>query len=96
MLTDDEAITVGLRKYRELFPQGVIPPDLEERGVLSAIPEDHATFVQLTFGIRGQRDPFYLFKAAVDRASGDVTVLIASDWKKLLDMEFDESDFLCP
>jgi hypothetical protein len=92
MFSNDEGITIGLRRYRELFREGMIPFDLEDRAVLSATPGDLATIIHVTYSIRGQRDPFYLFKASVDRATGDVTVLIAADWKELLNLELAESN----
>jgi hypothetical protein len=96
MLTSDEAISVGLRKYRELYPEGTIPADLEDKAGLGASPGARMVSVYVTFGIRGQREPFWLFKATVDRTTGETTVDIAADWHELTCMEFDNSQFPNP
>jgi hypothetical protein len=94
MLTSDEAITAGVRKYRELYPKGTIPPDLEDKAVLGATPGQATTSVYMTFSIRGRRAPFYLFEALVDRTTGETVVETAADWHELTSMELDNSESL--
>ena len=91
MMTQDEAIAIGCRKYRELYPKGMIPAELEEQGVLGAIPGQPDMTVHVTFWFKGERDPFFLFRAIINRESGDVTVLDAADWRILKDKEFNDS-----
>lgn len=92
MLTNDEAITVGIRKYRELYPKGMIPPDLEDKAVLGATPGPKTTSVYMTYSIRGQRMPFFLFNAVVDRMTGETLVETAADWHELTSMDLDNSE----
>jgi hypothetical protein len=94
MLTNDVAITVGVRKYRELYPEGAMPADLEEKGVLGATPGQYATSVHVTFSIRGKREPFCLFSAIIDRATGDTTVETAANWQELTQLELDDRQYL--
>lgn len=94
MLTTDEAITLGLEKYRELYPAGVIPKSLEDAGVLSAIPGRQMTTVLVAYWLHQQRDPFILFKATVDRESGKVAVETAADWRDLNGKELDDSQMV--
>jgi len=82
MLTTDEAIAIGVRKYRDLYPEGTIPAKFEDEAVLGATVGTTTTAVHVTFGIKGRRDPFYLFKAVVDRQTREVTVEIAADWRR--------------
>ncbi|HUT08937.1 MAG TPA: hypothetical protein VMY42_00430 [Thermoguttaceae bacterium] len=94
MLTNDEAITVGVRKYRELYPEGTLPLALEEAGVLGATPGKLATTIHVTFSIEGETEPFYLFRASVNRASGEVTIEDAADWRYLQGKQLDSSQSL--
>jgi hypothetical protein len=94
MLTSDEAITVGVRKYRELYPEGAIPQDLEDLGGLGVSPGQKVVSVYVTYSIRGKTAPFYLFKALIDRETGEVTVAIAADWRELTRMELDDAQSL--
>lgn len=89
MLTIDDSITIGLRKYREIYPQGEIPESLEEESVLSAVPGDKKVTVIISFSIRNQQSPYVLFKAEVDRNSSETTVITTSDWRFLLTQELD-------
>ena len=91
MLTTDEAITLGLRKYRELYPKGTMPKALEDSGVLNAIPNRESTTVLVAYFLSNQREPFVLFEATVDRRSGTVAVETAADWRVLSDKELDAS-----
>jgi hypothetical protein len=91
MLSHDEAITLGVRKYRELYPKGAIPHGLEEKGVLGATADGTTTSVHLAFWLRGQRDPLVLFKASVSRSNGEVTVQTNADWHQLEGKEFEEA-----
>jgi hypothetical protein len=94
MLTADEAITIGYKKYRELYPKGEIPAHVEENGVLGATPNDSFVMVHVTFWFEGENEPFYLFQASVDRATGNVSVLDSKDWHVLEDKTFDSSQSL--
>lgn len=94
MLTSDEAIAIGCRKYRELYPKGTIPPDLEEHAVLGSTPQDLSVTVYVTFWFEGEAEPFYLFRASVNRESGDVSVTNAEDWHVLENRKFDNSQSL--
>jgi hypothetical protein len=94
MITQDEALTIGLRKYRDVFPPGTLPSDLEDAAVLTQIPGKTTTVVLVTFSLRGQRDPFVLFRATVSRLSGDVRVETAADWHALQGSELDQGKSL--
>lgn len=94
MLTSNEAIAIGCRKFRELYPKGVIPTDIEKHGVLGASPNDTSVTVHATFWFEGNSEPFYLFRASVDRKSGNVSVMDAADWHFLENKQFDHSQSL--
>lgn len=94
MITQDEALTIGLRKYRESFPPGSIPSSLEEAATLTHVPGKTDTTVLITFSLRRERDPFVLFKALVSRLSGEVRVETSADWHDLLGLELDDSKSL--
>lgn len=94
MMTSDEAMAVGCRKYRELYPEGLIPSDLEEHGVLGSTPGDSCVTVHVTFWFEGESEPFYLFRASVDRESGDISVMDAADWHILEKKRFTTSQSL--
>ncbi len=94
MLTSDEAIAIGCKKYRELYPQGTIPADLEEHAVLGATPNGLSVTVHVTCWLEGESEPVYLFRASVDRESGDVSVVDAEDWHVLENKKFDNSQSL--
>ena len=94
MLTSDEAIAVGVRKYRELYPKGMIPKELEDSGCLNAIPGREKTTVLLAYFFRNQREPFILFKASVDRQNGEVFVETAADWRELIGKQLDDSQMV--
>lgn len=91
MLSLDEVLTVGLRKYREAYPQGTMPTRLEDAAVLSQIPGDRTVTVVVSFNIRGVHDPFVLFQAVVEREAGVASVVTARDWRELEGRELDES-----
>ncbi|HBN75389.1 MAG TPA: hypothetical protein DD473_06145 [Planctomycetaceae bacterium] len=90
----DDAITVGVKKYRELYPEGMIPKNLEDEGVLGAVPGNENVEVHVTYWFEGASEPFYLFRASVNRESGDVSVTNAEDWHVLEDRTFDNSQSL--
>lgn len=94
MISQEEALTIGLRKYRELFPPNTIPPELEDAAILSQIPGKTMNSVLVTFSLHGNPVPFVLFKAAVSRVSGEVTVETVADWHELKGQRLDESTSL--
>ena len=94
MLTSDEAITLGVKTYRELYPEGMIPKALEDAGGLCAIPDREKTTVLVAYSLRNQREPFILFKVVVDRQSGQVAVETAADWHELSGKELDDSQMV--
>jgi len=94
VLTSDEAITVGVRTYRELYPEGMIPKALEDSGVLNAIPGREETTVLVAYFLRHEREPFILFKAVVDHHGGQVAVETAADWSSLIGKELDEAEMV--
>ena len=94
MLTSDEAIAVGCRKFRELYPSGMIPASIEEYAVLGVTPGDDSIIVHVTCWFAGASDPFYLFRSSVNRQSGQVIVTEAADWRELLGRQFDDSQCL--
>lgn len=94
MLTSDEAIAIGCKKYRELYPKGRIPAAIEEHAVLGATPNGSSVIVHITYWFERESEPFYLFRASVDRESGDVSVTNAEDWHVLEGRTFDNSQSL--
>ena len=94
MLTSDEAIAIGCKTYRELYPKGTIPADIEENAVLGATPDGSSVTVHVTYWFEGESEPFNLFRASVNRESGDVSVTSAEDWHVLENRTFDKSQSL--
>jgi len=93
-ISADEAIAIGCKKYREIFPKGLIPSDLEEQGVLGATPSDTYVTVHVTYWVEGEKDPFYLFRASIDRSCGAVSVEVAEDWHALEKLSLSKSQSL--
>ena len=83
MLYTEEAISIGCKKYRELYPENLMPFYLEEQGVLGVTNKGTHVEVHVTFWEEGQKEPFFLFLASVELSSGSVTVNVAEDWLKL-------------
>lgn len=94
MISQDEGLTIGLRKYKDVFPAGTLPTYLEEAAILTQIPGETTTAVLVTFSLHGQREPFVLFSATVSRVSGDVTVETIGDWHDLQGKKLDNSTSL--
>ncbi|QDT78572.1 hypothetical protein Mal35_20210 [Gimesia maris] len=94
MLTSEEAIVIGCKKYRELYPKGMIPAAIEEHAVLGATPNGSSVTIHVTYWFEGESEPFYLFRASVNRESGDVTVTNTEDWHLLENRTFDNSQSL--
>jgi hypothetical protein len=87
MISKDEALARGANKYRELYPEEMIPRDLEEQAVLTTTHEDEITTLLVTYSIEGQKDPYVLFKVDVNRLKGNVVVLVSRDWHELETLE---------
>lgn len=94
MITTDAALTIGLRKYRELFPQGTIPSHLEEAAILTHIPDREVTTLLVTFSVQGQREPFVLFKAVISCSTGEVIIDTIGDWHELENKKLDNATSL--
>ncbi len=94
MISQDEGLTVGLRKYRELFPLGTLPTALEDAAILTHYPGMAESVVLVTFGLRGQTLPYVLFKASVSRETGKVTVETLGDWHEVQVAQLDDAKSL--
>ena len=94
MISEDEAITQALRKYREIYPRGELPERIEDAAVLTHFPDASRTVTVVSFSIRNRSDPFVLFRVAVDRESGVLTVDTAVDWHELTSLELANSSHL--
>lgn len=79
MLILDDAVTAALRKYREVYADEALPPGLEERACLTATPGVESHSVVISYGVRGQRQPFIFFHADVNKLTGQVQVRVAQD-----------------
>ena len=100
MLNVDEAFRVGLLRYRELYPIGVIPYSVESQASFSVIPGSSTHTVHVCFWIKqdnGDSKPLVFFEADVDRESGGVTVVKSESVELLLSAELSEGgEGLCP
>jgi hypothetical protein len=94
MISQDEALTLGLRKYRDVFPGGVMPAELEDAAVLSQLVSREVSTIVVSFSLRARREPFILFKADICRRSGEVTVKTITDWHDLADEDLDKSQIV--
>jgi hypothetical protein len=68
----NEAMTAAMRKYREIFPEGSIPPTIEQIGALSVLQRNHWVAVIIVYAFKGNAKPYVLFHANVDTSSGEV------------------------
>lgn len=73
----DEALTLGLRKYRELYPVGAVPAAVEEQASLNVWPGNNEDVVVMAYWLKDQVQPFVFFQAEVARDTGKVEVLVA-------------------
>jgi hypothetical protein len=71
----DEAKRLGLWKYRELYPVGKIPDGVEKHANLSVLPSAEFYSFIITYSLRNRVDPYVLFRAAINKYSGEVRVL---------------------
>jgi hypothetical protein len=94
MISQDEALTLGLRKYRDVFPAGVIPAELEDAAILNGRPGQHVTTILVSFSLRARREPFILFEADICRRTGEVKVKTIADWHELPDEDLDDSQIV--
>ncbi len=72
----------------------MIPNDLEDQGILGGIPADESVGVSITYWLEGASEPFYWFRAFVNRESVDVSVTNAENWRVLEDKTFANSQSL--
>lgn len=86
----DEAITAGLKKYREEYPHGAVSEELEAQANLTGTPGDVAHTVTISYSVAGSDEPFILFQASVDATTGQVTVEVAQAAESLSSLELDE------
>ena len=86
-ISSDRAKAIACEKYREIYPEGVIPEHLEDHAFLDFVPGDILT-MRVTFCVEGKIGSYCLFEVTVDRVSGDVVVQIADDWHRLESMTF--------
>lgn len=91
----DRAVSTGLRKYRELYPEGLIASEVENRAILSVDPEAERFVVNLVYWLRDRIDPFYFFQVAVSKKTDEVVVITAKKPSELLSAclaEFNKED----
>ncbi len=91
-LSLDDAITIGLREFREIYPDGAIPIEIEDQINLTAQPGDEWHRVLVTFSINETPEPFIFFECRVSAESGNAKVLIARSVSDLDNMTFATSD----
>lgn len=90
MISLDEAITIGLKRYRECYPPETIPKDLESKADLTGTPGEQQHIVNVSYSVVKDADPFVLFQANVERATGKVTVNLQEPIDALSDLEIDD------
>lgn len=88
-LSLDEAITAGLREYRERYPRGTVSEELEQRANLTGIPGNLVHTVTISYSVVGSDKPFVLFQALIDRSTGQVSVKVAEAAAVLLTLDLD-------
>jgi hypothetical protein len=94
MLTLDDAITAALRKYREVYANGALPPGLENRACLTTIPGADYHSVVISYGLHGQMQPFVFFQAEVDKITGNVMVSVAQDPSILASLDLSDDQIV--
>ncbi len=91
----DRAVSTGLRKYRELYPEGVIASEVENRAILSVDSEAEQVVVNLVYWLRDRTDPFYFFQVAVNKKTDEAVIITAKKPSELVSAclaEFNEED----
>lgn len=83
----DEAKNLGLSKFRELYPAGQIPAEVENHGVLSVGPSKESFEVVIIYPLRKQVDPYVLFRANINKETGEVKVIEAASSAPLSSVE---------
>lgn len=73
-LTADEALRLGLLKFRELHAEGSIPAALVERFTFNIRPSAREHTMQICLWESEERQPLIYFEAIIDRETRSVRV----------------------
>ena len=74
------ALGLALQRYRELYPEGTVPKEVEARAIQSHSTPDPDYRCSVCYWLKGQvREPLTFFRARVNAHTGDVTVEVALD-----------------
>lgn len=73
-LTADEALRLGLLKFRELHAEGSIPPAVAERFTFNIRPSAGEHTLQICLWESEERQPLIYFEAMIDRETRSVRV----------------------
>ena len=76
MLTPEESRRIGLQKYRELYPRGTVPEDIESRVSITVLVGSKEHRVCLSYWLEGRRNPLPFFEVVVDRVTSATTVVL--------------------
>ena len=83
----NEALAIAMCKYREIFPVGSIPPEVEQIGALSVLQRNHWLAVVIIYAFKGSAEPYVLFHANVDTSSGEVRLKKAGKIEDIADRD---------
>lgn len=73
-LTADEALRIGLLKFRELHAEGSIPAAVAERFTFNIRPSAREHTLQICLWESEERQPLIYFEAIIDRENRSVRV----------------------
>ena len=90
MLSEDDALKVGLARYRELYPSGVVPKEIESHATFTVKPGKVTHVVLVCYWIKGEDHPLVFFEAEVNRSSEAVNVLKSEQVESVIDLDLVE------
>lgn len=70
----DEALRLGLRRYRDLHAEGTISADIEDRLTFNVRPDRLKHTVQLCIWGAEEANPHIVFETIIDRETGSILV----------------------
>ena len=90
----DEALEGALREYRRLYPEGVVPQEIEEKASLNVVTSHDKEIytILVCYWLRDQSEPLRFFEAEFNKRNKSTIVVRAEepDQLNLLDLTVDE------
>ena len=79
-MTKFVAAALAEKRYRAIYPEGIVPKEIEERAVYTEQSSGTDLICTWNYWLRGCiRQPFIFFRARVNLCSGELIVEVAED-----------------